>query len=692
MKLKQRMATSAATALKYCVAALAATAMVVAVIPNVGSANTPLPHAAFTTTNPTSADGPGHCQNGNEAVNCNIYDGKDFVWLNGGPVQAQLDNGDYFFAVLVPGGQGGNENPNDCTPKNLSDFTPCDTSNTGAGDTWENRMFSIQDHVITYSGTHDFGQGTNPIDQNKIRLMPYDDTTNNGGVYILAICSLADANPETHDGLEPGVDPSDCKYDAFKVNGGGTVPDAQPLEITKDATGTYNTSYTWGIDKSVNKTLVEQVGGTATFTYTVHVTHNGGSVGDVKVQGKIQVFNPNVDDQNNTVPVDIDSVTDHLSDNTDCTVTDGGAQTLTQFETDFAYECDLSALPQSVLDNVATVTWSSQELNNGAFLVGSDASFTFKSVNFAETLVDNCTTVTDPVPTGGTSGDNPFPKKVCVGDARDGGAGTDPSDGFTFLYHTTYSVPTNDCKEFTNTATESTDGNQASVTVKVCGPAKTGALTIGFWKTTNGQGSIGTYCQAANGTTALGTYLATLGTEDQGPFKDAGAVTTCAALKTYVYNILNGATATDMNKMLKAQMLGTALDVWFSGPGWSSTKIGSVKPPSNFLQHNNLGTFNMDTTAVCPMVDNLNTGSATCKLGLPSTDAVTAGAVPTSPMSMQAILDFAASWTTGGGAFIANSSPNAWYGTPSTGANRTKQEILKNIFDQFNNQQAFGSF
>ena len=34
------------------------------------NANTPVPHAAFTTTNTslTAGDGTGHCQNGNEAV------------------------------------------------------------------------------------------------------------------------------------------------------------------------------------------------------------------------------------------------------------------------------------------------------------------------------------------------------------------------------------------------------------------------------------------------------------------------------------------------------------------------------------------------------------------------------------------------------------------------------------------------
>jgi hypothetical protein len=142
-------------------------------------------------------------------------------------------------------------------------------------------------------------------------------------------------------------------------------------------------------------------------------------------------------------------------------------------------------------------------------------------------------------------------------------------------------------------------------------------------------------------------------------------------------------------------MLGTALDVWFSGPGWRSTKIGSVKQPSVFFAHNNLGTFNMDVTAICPMIDNLNTGTATCKNNTPSTDAVAAGALPLSPMAMQAILDFAATidpatppWDIG-----AYHGSNIWYYNTTTNAqNRTLQEVLKNVFDQFNNGDAFGSF
>ena len=148
--------------------------------------------AAFTTVN-TTVDGTGHCKNGNPPINCNMYDGKQYVWLNGGPsVNGLGPNGQYFFVVLAPGGQ---PNPNDGGPKNLSDDY----------DTYANRTFTITNgEVSAYAGSHDKAI---PL----IRLYPYADTTNPGGVYIMAICSSGYP-----------VAPSSCKYDAFKVQKTGT--------------------------------------------------------------------------------------------------------------------------------------------------------------------------------------------------------------------------------------------------------------------------------------------------------------------------------------------------------------------------------------------------------------------------------------------------------------------------------------
>src|SRR5689334_19117917 len=91
--------------------------------------------AAFTSVN-ENYDGTGHCQNGNGNNNCNIYDGKEFVWLNGGPSVAYVGDGTYFFAVLDPGGQS---DPNDGAAQNLSDDY----------DAYTNRTFTVTGSNIT---------------------------------------------------------------------------------------------------------------------------------------------------------------------------------------------------------------------------------------------------------------------------------------------------------------------------------------------------------------------------------------------------------------------------------------------------------------------------------------------------------------------------------------------------------------
>src|SRR5438874_1019648 len=191
------------------------------------SANAGGPPATFTTIN-FDADGGNHCKNGQPdattVVNCNIYDGKQYVWLNGGPANANLAEGMYFFAVLIPGGQ---PDRNDGGAKNLSDTTHAPlATGSASGDVRANRTFTVAaGGAITYTGSagstpHDFDVSTN-----QIRLMPYDDTTNNGGVYILAICEIAS--------VDATVNPRTCKYDAFKVQ----APEA-PLTVAAVLSGT----------------------------------------------------------------------------------------------------------------------------------------------------------------------------------------------------------------------------------------------------------------------------------------------------------------------------------------------------------------------------------------------------------------------------------------------------------------------
>lgn len=580
--------------------------------------NSPVSGAAFTTVNET-VDGTGHCKNGNGNVNCNIYDGKQYVWLNGGPSTAYVGDGSYFFAVVEPGGQGNNSdaNPNDGTSKNLSDNF----------DAYTNRTFTVSNGTVSYSGDHDFAN-------NKIRLMPYADTGNPGGVYILAICSLADGYP---------VNPSDCKYDAFKIQQDEEVKPGLALTVTKGADGSYTQTFSWDISKDVDKTIVKQVGGNATFNYTVTTSHNDGVISAVKVNGTITVFNPNVDGNANPVAVDIDGVSDVLSDGTVCAVSNGGAQTISGVEKSFAYSCDLDALPQSALANNVSVSWSDQFLANNTFLAAGSASFKFKGIDFAGNQIDECVDVTDTF-----NGSPSTLGTVCVGDAN-------PKE---FGYSRSVAVPQYDCKSYTNTAafttTDSGATDSASQTVTVCGPAKTGALTMGFWQNPNGQTIIKNGAATANVCNS-GTWV-----RQYAPFQNLSATANCKAVASYVYDVIKAANASgaSMNAMLKAQMLATSLDVYFSDPALGGNKINAPKP---------IGGVAIDLTKVCKNI-------ATCTI-YENVSSAFGGA---SSMTVSQLLAYAASQSNVGG--------SVWYGQI-----KSMQELAKDMFDAINNQVAFGA-
>jgi hypothetical protein len=359
---------------------------------------------------------------------------------------------------------------------------------------------------------------------------------------------------------------------------------------------------------------------------------------------------------------------------------------------DYQYSCSYSATPAATTEtNRATATWDASNALPDASATG-DATFTFPS----PTVTHNTTTVTDAFNGGAAQ---------TLGLANVNGTFTkDPSNNlaswvssynagtktFTLTYTRAVTVVRNTCVTYNNTATVSADAtagdNSDDASVTVCGPANTGALTMGFWKTTNGQLIVSNYCKP-NGKTSLADWLnSTVG----GPFANSYSAQSCSWLYTnFILPIFTGANASTMTTMLKAQMLATALDVYFSSPslGWVQQPNGTkTKYPSNFLPGTSLGGWKMDLTAVCPMVDNLSTGTATCRNNTPSTDAVAAKAFPSSPMTMLSILQYAAG---------AYGEVGGWYSVEAAAAGlalKTEQEVAKNVFDQFNNQLAFGSF
>jgi hypothetical protein len=194
--------------------------------------------AVYTTVNLYDPNYASECHNGNPAVNCNQYTGKQFVYLNGGPTHNQLSpDGVYFFAVLAPSGQA---NPSDGVAQNLSYPYDC----------YQNREIWISGGEVKgvihstdpscFHNTSVLPVGTphfmaSGAQGNFVQLFPYADTPNPGGVYIMAVCwvgasatlpaaPLTLANPTN-------VDPSTCKYDAFKVQFDDVPPTCKLFQI-----------------------------------------------------------------------------------------------------------------------------------------------------------------------------------------------------------------------------------------------------------------------------------------------------------------------------------------------------------------------------------------------------------------------------------------------------------------------------
>jgi hypothetical protein len=586
-------------------------------------------------------------------INCNTYQAKTDVYMSGGPAGGNgLTDGDWFFAVIAPGSQNGGFL--DGAAGNLSDTTDADGAgpDQGGGDAVSNRTFHVTGGNVdlgSYGGDHDTGY-TPDTARPVIGLAPFDDTPNRGGVYILAICPV------------DSTDPSACKYDAFKVLESvpppcdlldpecQEVPPADALVVTKDANPSFDRTYTWNIGKTSDKTLVKLIGGSATFNYTVTVSRNAPTDDGYEVAGTISVLNPNDAD------VDGVDVTDAINDpSSTCVVSDSddspavpatGGTIPANAQVDYAYRCTYSAAPDgSPQTNTATADWDAQSLLNGADLEAGPATF---DVDFDwdtgvvpnPTLIDDCIDLTDPIAPAGTF------SQTCV-------AG--PTD---YKYSRTVSAPQYGCVSYDNTAkyttnTTATTG-EASKTVTVCGPVRTGALTIGFWQNKNGQGIIKAG-YSTNGVCNSATWLRQLA-----PFQDLTATSTCAQVATYVGNIIKAAVCTSSSKtcnsMLKAQMLATALDVYFSDPALGGNKIGASAP---------VGGQDIDLTKVC-------VNPLACSQ-FENTSSAFGGATH---LTVSALLTSAASQSNSGG--------TAWYGQL-----KATQVLAKDTFDAINNQVAF---
>jgi hypothetical protein len=232
-------------------------------------------------------------------------------------------------------------------------------------------------------------------------------------------------------------------------------------------------------------------------------------------------------------------------------------------------------------------------------------------------------------------------KTVTVTDTFNGATTTlgtvvSPGPG-AFSYTRTATAPASGCTTYPNTATLVETRQSATASVTVCASAApsplTGALTIGYWQNKNGQGIIAAANQAQ-----LLAYL-----KSYAPFSDASS-----PLTTYATTVIKNASGSTMNTMLKAQMLATALNAYFSDPGRGGNKINAPSP---------IGGVRIDLAHVPPI------GNTSPAFG---------GAAS---MTVSQLLAYAAGQSNAGG--------SVWYGNV-----KSTQELAKDVFDAINNQVA----
>jgi hypothetical protein len=523
------------------------------------------PVAAYTTV-----DDPSLCKNGSPQVNCNIYLGKEAVYMDGGPVNAGLGEGTYFFAVLSP--EDKSKNPNDLAP----DGSP----NLGllSQDTWQDRLFTVDSNgVITEIGNNHHAMGKLSSNPNHlIQLMPYLDTPNPGGEYVLAICKI---DPNTYDPrTNPLTDNRSCKFDNFKVK---QSQDSSPIEallpkISKDTVGTYDTTWNWTVAKSADRTSVTQLpsDGKVHVNYTVTVTHDGGTNSNYQVKGAVTVNNPNDADIFNVAVTEVG-----LSNATACNfdekrdendnLIDPGNATLYPGANIFPYTCNaIGTAPSGSVTNTAKISWGEQmtisEKDGSDLHVAAGSADATSAVNFVRAKEIN--------------------GRVTVKDSLSGTLGTlthhAPSPK-VYTYALDLSGAAGSCVTRQNIASLSS-GASANAGVQICEPTIPGARSMGFWQNPNGQAAINS---AVSGSTCLveGYLMQFTPFKDVANFTASGSSTNgsnngkgngtgasagaCAKVAAYYVDVFSKASGSNMETMLKAQMLAAALDVYFSGPG-----------------------------------------------------------------------------------------------------------------------------
>jgi hypothetical protein len=216
----------------------------------------------------------------------------------------------------------------------------------------------------------------------------------------------------------------------------------QDLTVTKTAEESFGRTYTWDIYKNVDKTTANiPDGSSATFNYTVGVTHDSGTDSGFVVSGVITVHNPNA------FAVTGVDVTDAAPGGT-CTVTNGTNLTAPAGGDATAnYSCTFATNP-GYGTNTATASWDANSFNTPTGTASGTANFDFAGVT--PSVLNATVTVTDSL--GGDLGTATY---------------TDPSPK-QFTYSYTFNGIGGKCTKYDNTATINENGKFAKKIVEVC--------------------------------------------------------------------------------------------------------------------------------------------------------------------------------------------------------------------------------
>jgi hypothetical protein len=344
-------------------------------------------------------------------------------------------------------------------------------------------------------------------------------------------------------------------------NEDGGIPPAADLGINKTASQSRDTEYAWLINKAVNTTEIDPTpGSTATFNYTITLSHDAGTTTYTDVSGTITVSNPN------DAAVTLASITDQLSSGTSCTVDTSGDSTLSipaNGSVGFPYSCGLSGFPSDYPNttNTATISWLHQVLTLSDTThsdLAAGTNFATVAVGFDSTVSDNCAVVTDTLDSTATSLGN-----HCVGDTVPPATVADVNGTFTFNYSHTFAAPAlGQCATHSNTASFADNSTpqstgSSSKTVTVC--TFNAPLTIGYWMN-HTRPCVKPEKTGTGGCNTNGPYAVTYLPKSLGNYV---VDTTAKALAVFVANNCSNAASSSQNAVgcLAAQLLAAELNV-----------------------------------------------------------------------------------------------------------------------------------